>query len=153
MRDDSAEIFFQSFMQEALVSSSGMGRDVHSLMMSIHHFLLPSTASPILLGALKDGLGEAVVACDTPAPSKFPFLDSCQKSFCGHSHCCSDCSSGRVMYLIGPPSTSFPLSLRVVCFSVGIIKNLWGKENFPPPKKKKKRKKEKKSRENVLLLT
>ena len=81
MRDDSAEIFFQSFMQEALVSSSGMGRDVHSLMMSIQHFLLPSTASPILLGALKDGLGEAVVACDTPAPSKFPFLDSCQKRF------------------------------------------------------------------------
>ena len=28
MRDDSAEILFQSFLQEALVSSSGMGRDV-----------------------------------------------------------------------------------------------------------------------------
>ena len=32
MRDYSAEILFQSFLQEALVSSSGMGRDVHSLM-------------------------------------------------------------------------------------------------------------------------
>ena len=31
MMDDSAEILFQSFLQEALVSSSGMGRDVHSL--------------------------------------------------------------------------------------------------------------------------
>ena len=39
MRDDSAEILFQSFLQEALVSSSGMGRDVHSLMLSIQHFL------------------------------------------------------------------------------------------------------------------
>ena len=35
MRDDSAEILFQSFLQEALVSSSGMGRDVHSWMLSI----------------------------------------------------------------------------------------------------------------------
>ena len=39
MRDDSAEILFQSFLQEALVSSSGMGRDVHSLMLPIQHFL------------------------------------------------------------------------------------------------------------------
>ena len=39
MRDDSPEIFFQSFLQEALVSSSGMGRGVHSLMLSIQYFL------------------------------------------------------------------------------------------------------------------
>ena len=39
MRDDSAEIFFRSFLQEALVSSSGTGRDVYSLMVSIQHFL------------------------------------------------------------------------------------------------------------------
>ena len=37
MRDDSTEIFFQSFLQEALVSSSGMGRDVHSLIRTIKH--------------------------------------------------------------------------------------------------------------------
>ena len=37
MRDDSAEILFQSFLQETLMSSSGMGRDVHSLMLSIRH--------------------------------------------------------------------------------------------------------------------
>ena len=30
MRDDSAEILSRSFLQEALVSSSDMGRDVHS---------------------------------------------------------------------------------------------------------------------------
>ena len=37
--DTSAEILFQSFPQEALVSSSGMGKDVHSLMLSVQHFL------------------------------------------------------------------------------------------------------------------
>ena len=39
MRDDSADILFQSFLQEALLSTSGRGRDVHSLMLSIQHFL------------------------------------------------------------------------------------------------------------------
>ena len=39
MRDDSAEILFQSFLQEALVSSSGMGKYVRSLMWPIQHFL------------------------------------------------------------------------------------------------------------------
>ena len=44
-------------------------------------FPLPTTASPTLQGALKDGFGEAVVACDMPEPCKFPSLDSCQKKF------------------------------------------------------------------------
>ena len=39
MRDDSAEILFQSFLQEALVSSSGMDGDVHFFLLSIQHFL------------------------------------------------------------------------------------------------------------------
>ena len=39
MTDDSAEILFQSFLREAIVSSSGMGRDVHSLTLSIQYFL------------------------------------------------------------------------------------------------------------------
>ena len=30
---------------------------------------------------MKDGFGEAVVACDTPEQRKFPSLDSCQKRF------------------------------------------------------------------------
>ena len=38
MRDDSVEILFQSFLQEAFESSSGMGKDVHSLT-SIQHVL------------------------------------------------------------------------------------------------------------------
>ena len=40
-----------------------------------------SIASPILQGALKDGFGEAVVACDMSEPCKFPSLDSCRKRF------------------------------------------------------------------------
>ena len=39
MKDDSAEILFQSFLQETLVSSCGMGREVHSLMLSSQHVL------------------------------------------------------------------------------------------------------------------
>ena len=37
--DMRAEILFQSFLQEAFVSSSDVDRDVHSLMLSIHRFL------------------------------------------------------------------------------------------------------------------
>ena len=44
-------------------------------------FFLPTTASPTLQGALKDGLGEAVVVCDMPEPCKFPSLDSRQRGF------------------------------------------------------------------------
>ena len=44
-------------------------------------FLLSTTVSPTLQGAMKDGFGEAVGACDMPEPCKFPSLDSCQKRF------------------------------------------------------------------------
>ena len=37
--------------------------------------------SPTLQGALKDGYGEAVVACDMPEPCDFLSLDSYQKRF------------------------------------------------------------------------
>ena len=39
MRDDSAEILFQSFLQETIVSSSAMGGDVDCLMLYSQHFL------------------------------------------------------------------------------------------------------------------
>ena len=79
MRDVLAEILFQSFLQEALVCSFGMGRDVHSLRVSIQHFLcLPRRLPPSIL---KNGFGEAVVACDMPEPCEFSFPDSCQKRF------------------------------------------------------------------------
>ena len=40
-------------------------------------FPLPTTVSATLRGALKDGFGEAVVACDMPEPRKFPSLGVC----------------------------------------------------------------------------
>ena len=49
MRGDSAEVLFQffSFLQQACVSSSGMGRDAHSLVLSIQHILCwPRCHSP-----------------------------------------------------------------------------------------------------------
>ena len=47
MRDNSAEILFQTFLQDALVSSSGMGRYVHSLVLSIQHlFCRPQRRPP-----------------------------------------------------------------------------------------------------------
>ena len=75
MRDDSAEILFQYFLQEALVNSYGMGRNVHSLMLSIH----VSSASLTLQGVLKDGFGEVVVARDMLEPCEFPSVDSSQR--------------------------------------------------------------------------
>ena len=38
MRDGPGKIFFQSFLREAIASSSGMGRNVHSLTLSIPLF-------------------------------------------------------------------------------------------------------------------
>ena len=44
-------------------------------------FPLPATASSTHQCALKDGFGEAVVACHMPESCKFPSLDSCHKRF------------------------------------------------------------------------
>ena len=77
MRDDSAEILFQSFLQGPIVSSSGIDRDSRSLTLSIYHFLVRLRCR----GALEDGLGQSVVACDMPEPCEFSSLDCCQKSF------------------------------------------------------------------------
>ena len=67
------EILFESFLREALVSSSDMGRDARSSMLSIQQFIC--RPRPALQGFLKDGFGEAVVECDVPEPCKFPSLD------------------------------------------------------------------------------
>ena len=72
MSDDSVEITFRCFLQEAFVRSSGMGRDVHSLTLSIQLLPLPMAASPILQGGLKDGAGEAVVAPSASLSSMNP---------------------------------------------------------------------------------
>ena len=59
MIDDSAEALFQSFQKGAVVSSFGMGRDVHSLMLSIQHFLCRPRRRPP-----SKTLRKAVVVCD-----------------------------------------------------------------------------------------
>ena len=63
MRDDSAEIFLKSFPQQAIMQGCPLFDFVHPA------FLLPTVASTTLLGAPKDGFGEAVVACDMPTVS------------------------------------------------------------------------------------
>ena len=59
MRDDSAQILFQSSLLEALVSNFGMDRLCPLFDVVYPAFSLPTTASLPLQGALKDGFGEA----------------------------------------------------------------------------------------------
>ena len=47
MKDDSSENVFQSILQEALASSSGMGRYVHYLRLSIQYFLCRLRRRPL----------------------------------------------------------------------------------------------------------
>ena len=68
MTDDSAEILFQSFLRDAIVSSSGTDRDVHSLTLA---FPLPTTPSAAFQSAMKGDLGETVVARDMFEPGEF----------------------------------------------------------------------------------
>ena len=81
MTDDLAEILFQSFFAEGPCEQFWHGQKRSHFDVVHPAFLLPTTALPTLQGALKEGCGEAVVACDMPEPCKFPSLDSCRKSF------------------------------------------------------------------------
>ena len=52
MRDDSAEIPFETFLREAsTVSSSGTGRDVHPLALSTQHFVRTSRDVSLSFGS------------------------------------------------------------------------------------------------------
>ena len=80
MRDDSAEILFQPFQQETLVSNlawAGMSsvRCCPSSISSDDHGIAHPLRCP------EGGFGEAVVACDMSEQCKFPSLDSRQKRF------------------------------------------------------------------------
>ena len=61
--------------------SSGMGRDVHSLMLCTQHFLCRPRRRPPSKVYRTFGFGEVVTTRDIPAPCEFPSLDSCQKRF------------------------------------------------------------------------
>ena len=81
MRDNLAEIVFQSFFAGDPCEQFWRGLGC-PLFDAVHQaFLLPTTALPILQGALMDGFGEAAMACDMPEPCKFLSLDSCQTGF------------------------------------------------------------------------
>ena len=75
MTDDSAEILIQPFLQEVIVSTSGMGREVRYWTLSIQHFLCRLR---------RRSLSKApwtMVLESMPEPSEFPSLYSCQKMF------------------------------------------------------------------------
>ena len=77
MTDDSAEILFQSFSAGGPCEQFWHGQGCPLFDVVHAAFPLPTTASPTLQGAMKDGFGEAVVACDMlPEPCRFPFLHS-----------------------------------------------------------------------------
>ena len=75
-RDDSAKILFQFFLQEVIVSSSGMGSAVHSLMLSIKHFLCRPRRRPPSKVPWRMVLEKAAVAHDMSETCKFPPLDN-----------------------------------------------------------------------------
>ena len=76
MRVDWAEVLFQSFLRDALVSSSGMGWEGCPLLAIVYPaFPLPTVTSPVLQNAPQNGFGEAAVTRDMPELCKFPSLD------------------------------------------------------------------------------
>ena len=81
MKDDSAEIPFQSFSAGAPFEQLWHGQGCPFFDVVHPAFPLPTAASPIQQGALNDGRGEAVVEGEIPEPCRFPPLDSCQKRF------------------------------------------------------------------------
>ena len=85
MRDDSAEILFQSFLQKALVSSSGMGRDVHSLTLSIQHFLCRTRRCPPSKFPRRMVLERLSWNVTCPNNSSFRLLIVARRGSCGHT--------------------------------------------------------------------
>ena len=80
--DDSAEILSQSFLQEAIVSKSGRGRDAHSLTLSIQCFLYkpwhhPSSQVPWRMVLQRLSLHETF-----PNHASFPLLTDMVFHFC-----------------------------------------------------------------------
>ena len=78
--NDSAEILFQSFLQEALVSSPGMGRDVHSLTLFVEHFLCRPRRLPPTKVPWKTGLETLSWRVTCPNLASFRFLSVGQQA-------------------------------------------------------------------------
>ena len=83
MRDASAGILFQSFLQEAFVSSSGMSRDVHSLTLSIQHFLCPPQHHSPSKVPLRVVLERLLWRATQPNHASFHLLTVARRGSCG----------------------------------------------------------------------
>ena len=90
MRNDSAEILSQPFfLRGAIVTLWAVLAWVGMSTL----WCCPSSISSADHGvALKNGFGEAVVACDMPEACEFPSLDSCQKKVPENPQECRSCS-------------------------------------------------------------
>ena len=85
--NDSAEILFQTFPREALVSNSAMGRNVHFLMLSIQHFLCkprrrapPPPPPAALRGWILERLSWSITCL---IHARFRFSTVAKRSSCG----------------------------------------------------------------------
>ena len=85
MTDDSTGILFQSFLQKALVSCSGMGRDVHSLMLSIYHFLCQPQHCSSSKAPRRMILMRLLCSVTCPNCARFHLLAVSRGSSCGSS--------------------------------------------------------------------
>ena len=87
MRGKSAVLPFSSFLREAVVSSSGMGRDVHSLKWSVQHFVCRPQRCPPSEVPLRKMFTKGIVTHNVPEPCEvffclfFSSLDSCLEEF------------------------------------------------------------------------
>ena len=83
MKYDPSEILFRSFLQESPGEQFWHGQGCPLFDVVHPAFPLPTTASPTLQGVLKDGFGEAVVACDMREPYLLLLL-TVHANFCTH---------------------------------------------------------------------
>ena len=83
IRDDSIEILFQSFLQEAFMSCSDIGRDVHSLMLSIQHFLCRPRRRPPFKVPWKMVLERQSWSVTCPNHASFCLLTVARRGSCG----------------------------------------------------------------------
>ena len=86
MKDNSTEILFQSFLQETILSSSSMGRDVHSMILSdlsIQYFLCWPRHSPPSQVPWRVVLERLSWRMTYPHHASFCLLTAARTSSCG----------------------------------------------------------------------
>ena len=84
-------------LRKALVSSSAMGRDVHSLMLSVQHFFCRPQSCPPSNVPWRMVFQKVVVSLDVPKRCKFLF--SYREWRLSHPYCCGLFLAGESFYL------------------------------------------------------